>query len=156
MSMQVQACKDKPSTLVNVFTVTITHKKMTDFDASITNMNLTDWLLTLIIDKKDRPWSFNHRDKLDRTVQIGHGTGTCTACMNAIYSKHVWYIKVLASLGLHNPRECVKFNQPYMYLSEKVTCSFYCIQWIRAKVTLHIFKSWKGSLKALNFLIITP
>ena len=30
--------------------------------------------------------------KLDRTVQIGHGTRTRIARMNAIYSEHVCYI----------------------------------------------------------------
>ena len=37
MSMPVQACKDKASTLVKVITVTITQKNTTNFDASITD-----------------------------------------------------------------------------------------------------------------------
>ena len=75
--MQVQACKDKVSihTSVKVITLTITQKSTTDFDASITD----------IVDGNDRFRCFNHRDKLDRTVQIGHGTHTRIACINITY-----------------------------------------------------------------------
>ena len=73
MSMLVQACKDKASTLVKVITVTITQKNTTNFDASI---RYTDRLLTSIVDKNDKSQSFNHGDKPNRTVQIGHGTCT--------------------------------------------------------------------------------
>ena len=43
MSMQIQARKDKASTLVKVVTLTITQKNMTDFDASVTETNSTEW-----------------------------------------------------------------------------------------------------------------
>ena len=46
---------------------TITQKNMTDFDALITDMNLTDWLST-----SDSDASIT--DKLNKTVQIDHGT----------------------------------------------------------------------------------
>ena len=110
-------------TSVKVITLTITQKNTTDFDASVTDMNSTDHLETSIVDKTDRSQCFNRRDKLDRTVQIGHGTHTRIACMYAIYSEHMCYNIALTSLGLRKPRERVKFKQPY--LSEKVTCSFY-------------------------------
>ena len=43
MSMQVEACKDIASTLVKVITLAITQsQRITDFDASFTEMNSTE------------------------------------------------------------------------------------------------------------------
>ena len=46
--MQIQACKDKASTSVKVVS-TEDNQNMTDFDTSVTEMNSTIRLLTLIV-----------------------------------------------------------------------------------------------------------
>ena len=74
-----------PSSSVKVVTLTITHKNMTAFDASITDYEFDRSTLNLNSDA-------SITGKLDRTVQIGHGTRTRIARMNAIYSEHVCYI----------------------------------------------------------------
>ena len=87
MSMHVQACKDKASyTLVKIVTL----QNTTDFDDSITDMNLIDQLSTLIADENNRSCdaSITNSTELYRSV-MAH---THIARMNAIYSKHVCYI----------------------------------------------------------------
>ena len=54
------------------YTDRITQKITIDFDASVTDMNSIDRLSTSMVNENDRSRFFNHRDKLDRTAQIGH------------------------------------------------------------------------------------
>ena len=83
--MQVQAYKVKASTSVKVVTITFHYHtqppRTTDFDASITEINLTNRLPTSIVDENDKSQCFNHRDELDSTVQVGRGTRTRIACI---------------------------------------------------------------------------
>ena len=73
--------------------------------------------------------------------QVGHGMA-CSVC--AIYSTRLYsHIRQLIEL--------VKFNQ--RYLSERVALSFNVFADYRRQI-LYILKSQKGSIEALNFLMI--
>ena len=90
--MQVQACKDKASTLVKVVTLRTIREARTlkNFDASITEMNSTDGLFTSIVDKRGRSVCFNHRDELDNAVRV-----LLHACQ-MLYTSHACVLSVQA------------------------------------------------------------
>ena len=67
--MQIQACKDKASTSVKV-----ARTQQISIPQSVTEMNPTVRLSTLIVDEKGRSLCFNHSNELDSAVYIGLGT----------------------------------------------------------------------------------
>ena len=72
------------------------------------------------------------------------------ACMmHAIYSKRLAYL----SMGLRKPREHMKFGQPYS--TEGNTQHIKYSMDTRVRYNILVSKSQKGSIEALNFLILT-
>ena len=88
MSMQVQVCKGKASSLVKVDTLTIPQsQRRTEHDRFLClnhrdKLNRSTLDLNLILVENDESQCFNNRDKLNSTVQISCGMRTCIACMN--------------------------------------------------------------------------
>ena len=79
--------KDEASTLVKVVGQ---QKNTTKFDASVTEMNSTDQLSTLIVDKNGI--SLSQRRTRQCSINRSWHAYMRYACMNAIYSKRACYI----------------------------------------------------------------
>ena len=84
-------------------------------------------------------------------ASISHNTGHSPLheCgTNTIYSMYVYTYSSSTKTTLRNPRERVGLE--HHYLSEATSKVF------AGSIFVQIFRFWKGSVKALNFLIITP
>ena len=131
-------------------------------------MNSIDRFSTSIVDEKDRSQCFNYGDELriDRSWHAYAYYNMHIAYVNAIYSKHACYkysaselylytfiytpITVMYAKGTREVRPAVLVRESNMQLlkySLDIRVSY--------STCLPIFKSQKGSIEALNFLIIT-